>query len=476
MSVSPPVAVPAATRWAKTRTWLANSPTSIWGAFVLTHLWLGFLNLNAPGLPLGDVIIQYKYWAEQADLAKYDVGIDSAWVYPIVALLPMIAASIFGFANYAGTWLALVFILDAVAFALLVGWRRPLRPISIGWWWIAFLLLLGPIALGRIDSISVPIAIVAVLLLASRPRVASFLLTIATWIKVWPAAIILAVVVAAKSRVHVLLTAALTSAIIVAVALLLGSGANVISFITQQTGRGLQVESPVSTIWMWMSFAHVEAAYPYFDATINTYQVTGPGADFAAQIMTPVLLFVVVAVAALGAVAVARRTPVTELLPPLSLALVTAFIAFNKVGSPQYMTWLAVPVILGLATNATGHGRSFRIPAVLSLVMAGATQLFYPYFYINLLYLNWMLLLALTVRNLLLLVLFGWAVVQVWDLARRFTAHEHLGETEFWLPVAWPFREFDTSSPDEVQDDNSAVADGADDDGVDDAQDAVAGR
>jgi Glycosyltransferase family 87 len=456
MTASSP-AVPSAgavagSSWRRWGSWIANSPTAIWAAFVLTHLWLGFLNLTAPGEPLGDVMVQYKYWAEQADLAKYDVGIDSAWVYPIVALLPMIAASVFGFMNYSGTWLTLVFLLDCVAFAMLIGWRRPNRPVAIGWWWIAFLLLLGPIAMGRIDSISIPIGIVAVLLLASRPRAAAFLLTVATWIKVWPAAIIAAVIVAGRSRWQVLVTAVVTSGVIVGVALLLGSGANVFSFITQQTGRGLQVESPVSTIWMWMSFAQVNGAYPYFDATINTFQVGGPGSVVAAAVMTPILAAVVVAVAVLGLVAVARRTPVTELLPPLSLALVTAFIAFNKVGSPQYMTWLAVPIILGLATNATGHGRSFRIPAIIALVIGGATQLFYPYFYLNLLYLNGLLLLDLTLRNLLLLVLFGWAVAQVWELTRRVTSHEDMGAADGWLPAVWPFLDAGASTRQDADD------------------------
>ena len=74
-------------------------------AFVLTHLWLGFQNLTESGIPLGDVVIQYRYWAEQADFANYFVGIDKVWVYPIVALVPIIIVAVFGFANYAATWL-----------------------------------------------------------------------------------------------------------------------------------------------------------------------------------------------------------------------------------------------------------------------------------------------------------------------------------------------------------------------------------
>jgi hypothetical protein len=418
---------------------IGRSPTALWAAFILTHLWLGFQNFTEPGLPLGDVVIQYKYWAEQADLATYYVGIDKAWVYPIVALVPMVMAAAFGFANYAGAWLGLVFVLDLAAFAAMVGWRRPTRATGIGWWWIAFLLLLGPIALGRIDSISVPVAVIAVLFLASRPKLAALLLTIATWIKVWPAAIIAAVLIAGRSRLAVFITVVVTSVAVIAVALALGSGGNVFSFVTQQTSRGLQVESPVSTIWMWMSFAHVGGAFPFYDQAINTFEVTGPDAPAVAALLTPVLGLVVLVVAVLGIVAVQRGAAVTELLAPLSLALVSAFIAFNKVGSPQYMTWLAVPIILGLATNAMGYGRLFRFPAIIALLTAGLTQVFYPVLYDQLLNLNAPLLVVLSARNILVLLLFGWSVGILVDLSRPFVAHETLTDADAWLPAAWPF-------------------------------------
>jgi hypothetical protein len=418
---------------------LAGNPTALWSAFVIAHLWLGFLNLTAPGLPLGDVTLVYKFWAEQADYANYYVGIDGVWVYPVLALVPMVVAAVFGFASYASTWLSLIFVLDVVAFAALVGWRRPPRVMAVGWWWVAFLLLLGPIALGRIDSITVPVAVVAVLFIARRPRVASVLLTLAAWIKVWPVAIVAAVVIASRERRRVLVAAVITSALIIGTALALGSGANVFSFISQQTGRGLQVEAPISTVWMWMSYAHVPGAFPYYSQQILTYQVNGPGAPLAATLMTPVLVLAFAAVALLGVLAVRRSAPVPEVLPSLSLAFITAFIAFNKVGSPQYMTWLTVPVVLGLATAATGHGRSFTTPALLALVTGGLTQLFYPYLYVNLLELHPFLLADLTARNLLVVVLFGWSIRELWRLSRRSTQHEELVDAGSWLPTLWPF-------------------------------------
>jgi hypothetical protein len=413
---------PEAQRRDDLRTRIGRSRFLLWTAFVLTHLWLGYLNLNAPGQPLGDVVNIYKTWAENSRSTDTYVGIQYPWVYPIVALLPILAAGIFGFANYAVAWLVLVFVLDAVAFAALVGWQRKEASFAAGWWWIAFLLLLGPIAMGRIDSITIPVAIVALLVLSTRPRLAGALLTLATWIKVWPAAVIAAVLIASRERRRIATAVIATSLVIIVIALILGSGANVFSFIGQQTGRGLQVEAPVSTVWMWLSYVHAPGVFPYYDQPLNTFEIAAPGTQIAAALMNPILVVAVVVVAVLGIVAVRRGTPATELLAPLSLAFITAFIAFNKVGSPQYITWLAVPVILGTVTAASGNGPSFRVPAILVLVTAALTQGFYPYGYLQLLALSPIFLALLTLRNVMLFVVLGWAVAAVW---RAYVRHPH---------------------------------------------------
>ena len=103
----------------------------------------------------------------------------------------------------------------------------------------------------------------------------------------------------------------------------------------------------------------------------------------------------------------------------IALALVSALIAFNKVGSPQFMTWLAVPVIMGLATHAAGRGRSFRTPAIMVAALALLTQAFYPYLYGWLIGLHPAMLLVLTARNVLVFVLLGWSLVTLWRCVRR---------------------------------------------------------
>lgn len=416
---------------------IATSPALLWSAFVLVHLWLGAVNLFGPGVPLGDVSIVYRFWTDQGIISHYWVGIDVPWVYPIVALVPMLAARAFGVAQYSATWLAMIMLLDAVAFAVIIGWGHRRQNSGIAWWWLGFLLLLGPIALGRIDSVTIPIAIVGVLIIASRPRAAIALLTIATWIKVWPAAIVFAAFISVRDRVALLVTATLTSVAIVAAALALGGGPNVFSFITAQTSRGLQVEAPVSAMWLWRAFAGAKDAVVYYDTNLLTWEIKGAGVDVASSLMSPLLAIVVIAVLLLGVAAVRNRAPVEQVFPSLSLAIIAAFIDFNKVGSPQYITWFAVVVILGLATRVAGWGRSFRVPAIVCLAIAGLTQIVYPYLYNFLLELNPLMLLVITAKDVLLFALLAWATLSLWRLAR---AHVPLGEVGGqWLAPSSPF-------------------------------------
>lgn len=391
---------------------IAGSRLALWGGFLAVHVVVAFLALSAPGTRLGDVTSVYLPWALQAQHGSVP-GIDSPWVYPVVAIVPILLPLIAGAQHYVALWLALVLVADALAFAVLVRSRRE-QGVPAAWWWLGFTLLLGPVGLARLDTLCVPPVIVGLLWLAARPRTAALLLTIATWVKVWPAAALAAIVVASGRRARVIGVALAGSAVIVAVALLLGAGANVLSFVTAQTSRGVQVESPVGTVWMWQAVLHLGGSFVYYDRPLNTFQVTGAGIDGAIALMSPLLACVVAAVLLSGIrrawLGAPRNRTLSAVLPPLALALITALIAFNKVGSPQYMLWLVPPVVLGLVFSP----RRFRTPALLVATMAGLTQVFYPYLYLHLLALNPVLVGVLTVRNLLLFVVLGWALVQLW--------------------------------------------------------------
>jgi hypothetical protein len=397
---------------------IAGKPAALWVGFLLVHAWLGYLGLTHPALPFGDVTLVYRPWVENA-LAGNVVGISQPWVYPIVALLPMLAAMVLGPDLYAEGWLLVVVVTNATVLAFILSRGRPggsgsgIR-MRAAWWWLLFLFLLGPVALGRIDVMTVAIAMAGLLLAQSRPGVAGMLLAIATWIKVWPAALAAVVVLTVRKRGIAALAAVGTGVVIAGIALLLGSGANLLGFVSQQTGRGLQIEAPVSTIWMWLAYADPQAWHVYYDTGILTFQVSGPGSEAASALMTPLLVVALAAVLGLGYVIVRSGARATHVLPPLSLAVVTALIVFNKVGSPQFVLWLAAPIVLGLVSM----GRRFRLPATLAAVIAGLTQIIYPFAYDGLLNRDPVVIWVLTLRNLLMIAMFVLAIVLVWKSRR----------------------------------------------------------
>lgn len=380
----------------------------LWCAFLLVHLLTAWLGWVYPSQPMGDVVLVYEPWASSALGGGPIVGISETWVYPQVALVPMLIAAalaaplvpVLGVSSaYLVGWAALVIILDAIAFGVLVG-RSPSHARRVAaWFWCAALLLLGPIALYRIDAITVPLAVIGGLWLVSRPALGAAILTIGAWIKIWPGALVLAAVVAVRARVQVVLAAAVVTAGVVAALFLLGADTEILGFLTEQTGRGLQIEAVAATPFLWLAVAG--AARIEYSFEILTFQITAPGVDAVAAALTPLMVIAVLAVTALGAFKAARGASFPRLFPPLALALVTLLIVTNKVGSPQFQTWLIAPVILWIVLDRVRA----RVPAVVVLALCLLTCMVYPLGYDALLRADALAVAVLTVRNILLVVL-----------------------------------------------------------------------
>lgn len=380
----------------------------LWVAFLLAHLLTAWAGWVYPSQPMGDVVLVYEPWASSALDGGPIVGVTETWVYPQLALVPMLVAKmlaaplvpLLGVSGaYLIGWAALVVILDAVAFGVLIG-RSPSRPRRVAaWFWCAALLLLGPIALYRIDAITVPIAVIGGLWLVSRPVVGAALLTVGAWIKIWPGALVLAAVIALRARMRVLFAALAVTAGVVAALLVLGADSEIIGFLTEQTGRGLQIEAVAATPFLWL--AVTGAARIEYSFEILTFQITAPGVDAVAAVLTPLMAVCVFAVAAVGALKAIRGARFTRLFPPLALAFVTLLIVTNKVGSPQFQTWLIAPMILWLVLDRV----RVRVPAVVVLALCLLTCLVYPIGYDALLRADTLSVAVLTVRNVLLIVL-----------------------------------------------------------------------
>jgi hypothetical protein len=392
----------------------------LWVGFVLVHLTVAALGFVLPNLPMGDVTLVYEPWARAAVEDGAIMGIAEEWVYPQLAIVPMVLAlGVEWIAGYEIAWAVLVTGLNALAFALLVGRGTSAGRAVAAAFWLAFVLLLGPVGMYRLDAITVPLAIAGALWLVGRPLLASILLSVATWMKVWPAALLAAAVIAVRRRLTVLGGAAIVTGLTLAALLAAGGGAHAFGFVAGQTGRGLQLEAPVTAWFLWQAVAGVEGAFVYYDSDILTFQVTGANVDAVIAVMTPLLALAVLGVASLGAVQAWRGAPFAALFPPLALALVLAFIVFNKVGSPQFLTWVITPVVIGLVLDR----RRWRGAAAAALVAALLTQLVYPLLYDRLIVADALTAAILTLRNLVLIALLVWAVVRVARAPRRRPAH-----------------------------------------------------
>ena len=387
---------------------------ALWFAFLAIHVWLAFLVWDGPIQPFNDVIEIYRGWVEEGLRAHEWVGFQLPFVYPPLALLPMVIAAAGGTSvtAYGWTWLALVAILDAIAVLVLTlagGTLARRRGTIAAWWWLAFLLLLGPVGLGRLEAVVTPIAIVGVAFIATRPTLATALLTIGAWIKIWPAAIVGAMLVTLRERSRVLIaalsvtTAVLTAGLLVG-GLLGGDVSHLLSFLGGQGARGVQVESLLAAPWLLQAaLGSVEAAVSW-DQALNTFEVIGPGVEIAAAASTPLMLIGIIVIGVLGLLAVRRGADRIDVLVSASIALTCVLVVTNKVGSPQFAAWIAAPVVLAILA------RRGAVPAVGALLIAGLTQVVYPWGYSDVIAAQLPAVVVLELRNLLWVALLAWAI------------------------------------------------------------------
>ncbi|MBG6224263.1 hypothetical protein IWX63_000818 [Arthrobacter sp. CAN_A2] len=395
-----------------------NSARSVWLFFALVHA--GFLARLLPFIIGGGVLSDvrfYRQWAYQALDDGVWQGIDTAWVYPVGGLAPMLVAALFGPYLYQLAWFVLFAGLNAVGVAALIRRGTP-SSFTAAYWWLAATALLGPVAVGRIDGLTAPLVITALLIVAARPFAASLLLSAATWMKVWPAAVVLAALVVVRGgRLRILAAgAALTAGIAVVVAVF-GDVRNLTGFLSAQGARGMQLEAPLSTPGVWQAITGTSGAYFFEDEVINTMEVRGALSGLVGDLMSPLLALTLLLVAVFLAIALHRGAEPSALLATGSLALVSTLVVFNKVGSPQFMLWITATIAAGLVLDRAAE---WRYPAIAMLATAALTTLVYPVFYDALRYdLAPAVAVLLTLRNLLVVSIFGWSLVRLGRLTAR---------------------------------------------------------
>lgn len=249
--------------------------------------------------------------------------------------------------------------------------------------WLLFVLLIGPLSYLRFDILPAVLAGGALLAARRRPGVAGLLIGLGAAVKLWPALLIGAVLSNKSDR-----RAAGTWFVIVGfglalISLIFGGWSRLISPLTWQSGRGLQIESIWATPLM-LARAVKPRDWSVDMSRYQAFEVFGAGVTpllLLSNLATVLGLAVIVALF-VRAFRTAATTPVAVGL--VILATVAVMTITNKTLSPQYLLWLGGPMaaLLLLRRDATRAERSAitRLAGQL-LVLALLTHLVYPLLY-----------------------------------------------------------------------------------------------
>ncbi len=396
---------------------------SIWLLLIgglFAHLWLIYTGLHGIGTPMGDILYAYQPWVQFMIDSHKLLGINSDWVYPYPAMIPMWASALINPNDFQAGWLTIITVLDLLLIAMIANFGRrdenTAARFGAAWFWLFFLVALGPVSISRVDAFSVAIALFGVLAMVRRKLNSSTAwFTVGAAMKIWPAAILLTAMSSSKHRLRILVAAAATGAAVIAIGFLMGGNLSLFSFLGNQADRGIQIESVIAMPFEWSWLLGLSNNEIYYDNLMMTFQVAGDNVSLISGLMTLVMAGAIGITCWLTWRAAKAGAHFRTIMPIAVLTATLDLIVFNKVGSPQFATWLAVPVILGVLYNA----QNWRLPMFAVVAIALLTNLVYPVFYDEILKGNPAAFAVLTLRNLVYVALLVWANIRLSSLANR---------------------------------------------------------
>ena len=378
----------------------------------LILIWLG----TASGDPLGDVRYTYDAWVSNMIQGHYLLGLTDPWVYPFVAQLPLWLAHWIYPPDYLTGWLLLVVNLNMLLIAYMLGWGKRMDRVKGAWFFITCVFLIGPVAIGRLEVFSLALTIFATIaFLEKRESTSMQLFNAATWIKVSPMAALFSGFIVSANRKRFLLHMLIGTVAILGIGLLLGGDKNMFSFITMQSGRGIQVESTIAIFWLIQILVGIAGSKIYYDGAIVTFQISGFGVSEVASIMTLVQLGALAITIFLGFRAMRAGADRNTAFAWIFLTATLDLLVFNKVGSPQYELWVVGAAIVGILAKTP----NWRLVNWLTLITSGLSWLIFPIFYGDLLASNPLGVSLLVLRNLGVIAILVYANIQLTKLGAK---------------------------------------------------------
>ena len=314
---------------------------------------------------------------------------------------------------YLGTFVAAMVALDA-AFTVAL-WRGSGRRATPGLWlWLLLAPCLGPLLYTRFDLVPAALAGAALLAVAGRhPARAGLLAAAGAAVKLWPAALLPALLLPRPGRRRLVAWFAAAGVVIAGLTVVLCGTARLVSPLTWQGNRGLQIESLFAVPLMWgrvISPGTWDAPYTSFFA----YQIEGPGTSAMMLLSTISMGLAVVLVGWLWwrclrwartaeAAGSATAPTLLALAGLLSVLIASLLIITNKTLSPQYIVWIGG--LLAALGCAVPDEPVLRRLIGLLLITCVITQVIFPIGYALLTHETWASAIGvtlLTVRNVLL--------------------------------------------------------------------------
>lgn len=286
--------------------------------------------------------------------------------------------------RYVPVFVAMMLAFDA-AFTALLARSRTRRQADSLTLWLAAGPVFGALAYTRFDSASAIVSGAALLLLARRPVLAGALTTLGAATKLWPALLIPALAARRPGRWRVVAGMLVTGAVVLALSLVTGGLDRLLSPLTYQSDRGLQIESvpALPLMALWSVFRDPwQVAYSRF----LTSEVSGPGAALLVLLANLATLATVVFLLVLWWRAWRRPRLSVAAVGWLSLAATALLIVTNKVLSPQYVLWL---LPLAAVAVAVARGPGARRWAAWLMVAGLLTHIEYPHAYLQIAATSW---------------------------------------------------------------------------------------
>lgn len=318
---------------------------------------VGFLN-HVTGTAVEDVFL-YEGWSELL-ASEHVLPFGELWQYPpgaaFLLLLPRLGLGIEGFgASFVMTMLAF----DFVAFAL-IAWlsRREGKDAGV-WLWLLAMPMLRAVPLLRFDLVGTTFAIAALVVIHRRPAWFGALAGFGAMVKVWPIVVLFGEW-DWRRLLRACVAAATAIALVFALSAIFFSG-DVFEFLTEQGGRGLQVESVASLPWHLHQAVTGEA--PSVVSRFGAAEIGSPPADVVADLLEWVTLAVLAAAAAWWLARSRAIRSGREDLADASVSrdfvftLVLLLVVTSRVLSPQYLVWLFGLAAVALTAERSRIGR-----------------------------------------------------------------------------------------------------------------------